>query len=210
MKILTKNSDRLTLPESKINHSFIFISPTTAAIILNMSSPDTVCAEKYKELLLAYRQAQRKAKLLKSKLHQTEETHKTVTKRWEVKVEKLYNVVKCQKKSRGRNKTKTSNFDGYEHANNSVIAVFCRTMIFPNYKFIEESSFDYTPDVENSLCHTLLQELDFPEDCDREHYWYDSILPILNKKICEIRSNSSGGVKYKYKGEWISLFEVLC
>lgn len=114
------------------------------------------------------------------------------------RVSKTEEEMKRKKIYRGRNKTKVANFDNDEHASNKVITRFIRRQVFPNIKFLHPSWTDYAPNVETSFFYKLRGHLTFPEELGEEFFWNNKIVPIVNKKICETRSNISQACRNGY------------
>ena len=114
------------------------------------------------------------------------------------RVSKTEDELSRKKIYRGRNKTKVSNFDSDEHASNKVITKFIRQQIFPNVKFLHPSWTDYAPEVETSFFYRLHEELTFPGELGEECFWWNKVVPIVNKKICETRSNISQACRNGY------------
>ena len=119
-------------------------------------------------------------------------------------VKSLTTALKSHKTPRGRNKMKKESYDGFMFANNDIIAKFCRHIVFPHLKFLHPSWAEYTPDDRTSLCIKLLDELDWPEDCDIEYYWHDKIVPLFNKCYCDSRSGAHNVVRICYQCKWRS------
>ena len=116
-------------------------------------------------------------------------------------VKSLTTALKSRKIPRGRNQMKKQTYDGFMFANNDIIAKFCRHTVFPHHKFLHSSWSDYTPNDPTSLCVKLLDELDWPEDCDVEFYWHDKIVPLFKKCYCDCRSGAHNVVRICYQGE---------
>ena len=56
-----------------------------------------------------------------------------------------------------------------------------------------------------SLSYKCKEEIDVPVHEDGEFYWANKIVPMINKKHCEIRANINSGIKLEYFGEYICL-----
>ncbi len=81
---------------------------------------------------------------------------------------------------RGRNTLQTKEFDLYDHTNHSARI---------NY-FLIKSSYIHQ------------EEIDVPINEDGEFYWANKIVPMINKKYCEIRANINSGIKLEYFGKF--------
>jgi hypothetical protein len=106
--------------------------------------------------------------------------------------------------ARGRNAINKSKFNKFNHINMEIVLGFCKNKMFPIYKFLEQSLLIFLSN-EQSLCAKLTgliqipRELTTPTDC--EFYWTNNIVPMINGKYIEIRSNFNTEVKKVYLGE---------
>ena len=118
-------------------------------------------------------------------------------------VERLAEKVKSSRSYHGRNKMTTKEFNRYEHANSEMIAKYTREQVFPHLKFLHKSWSAYLPlDPRSFYCKINVEVgLDAPPDVDPEIFWNESTVPLMNKKICETRSNVNTGHKNQYKGK---------
>ena len=82
-----------------------------------------------------------------------------------------------------------------------------------NYFLIKNSYIDhgkiYSEKDKTSLSYKCKEEIDVPVHKDGEFYWTNKIVPMINKKYCEIRANINSGIKLEYFGEF-SYLNVLC
>jgi hypothetical protein len=53
-----------------------------------------------------------------------------------------------------------------------------------------------------SLSYKCKEEIDIPILEDNEFYWMNKIVPMINKKYCEIRANINACIKVEYFGEY--------
>jgi hypothetical protein len=60
----------------------------------------------------------------------------------------------------------------------------------------------YSDRDKSSLCYKCNEEIDVPVLEDGEFYWTNKIVPMINKKYCEIRANINSGIKVEYFGEY--------
>ncbi len=108
--------------------------------------------------------------------------------------------------ARGRNAMKKSKFSKFEHCNMEVISNFCKKRMFPVYKFLEQSMLIYSSSHERSLCVKLSKEITKPKELDtaidHEFYWSNNIVPMINTKYVELRSNFNMEVKQVYLGKF--------
>jgi hypothetical protein len=108
--------------------------------------------------------------------------------------------------SRGRNAMKKSKNSKFNHCNMEVISTFCKKRMFSVYKFLEQSMLIYSSSHEQSLCVKLSKEITKPKELDtainHEFYWSNNIVPMINKKYVELRSNFNMEVKRVYLGKF--------
>ena len=106
---------------------------------------------------------------------------------------------------RGRNTLQTKEFDSYDHTNMHIISKFCKNKLFPHQKFLHSSWKIYSEKDKTSLSYKCKEEIDVPVNEDGEFYWTNKIVPMINKKYCEIRANINAVIKLEYFGEFINL-----
>ena len=102
----------------------------------------------------------------------------------------------------GRNMLLTKEFDSYDHTNQDIISQFCKNKLFPHQKFLHPSWKVYSDKDKSSLSYKCNEEIDVPVLEDGEFYWTNKIVPMINKKYCEIRANINSGIKVEYFGEY--------
>ena len=104
----------------------------------------------------------------------------------------------------GRNTLQTKEFDSYDHTNQDVISQFCKNKLFPHQKFLHPSWKIYSEMDKTSLSYKIGEEIDVPIHEDREFYWTNKIVPMINKKYCKIRANINSGKQkqVEYFGEY--------
>jgi hypothetical protein len=82
---------------------------------------------------------------------------------------------------------------------------FCKNKMLFIYKFLEQSMLIFLSN-EQSLCAKLTGMIQIPRESttptDHEFYWANNIVPMINRKYIEIRSNFSTKVKKVYLGEF--------
>ena len=105
----------------------------------------------------------------------------------------------------GRNSVNKQEYDRYDHCNADIISGFCKSIMFPQYKFLEPSYMLFSLENQRSLCYKINDMIEKPlaitSDLDHEYYWVNYTVPMINKKYCEMRSNFNTDVKKKYIGE---------
>jgi hypothetical protein len=106
--------------------------------------------------------------------------------------------------TRRRNAINKSKFNKFDHINMKIILGFCKNKMFPIYKFLEQSMLIFSFN-KQSLCAKLTRLIQIPRELntptDHEFYWTNNIVPMINGKYIEIRSNFDMEVK-KYLGEF--------
>lgn len=119
--------------------------------------------------------------------------------RLSAKLRRTEDALKRKKIYRGRNKTKTCEFDEDEHAMNKDIGLFIQQTVFPNTKFLHSTWSEYAPEVERSFFSKIKSEVViFPGDIEESVFWVDKVVPIVNKKICETRANITSTIRQGY------------
>ena len=95
--------------------------------------------------------------------------------------------------ARGLNSVNEQEYDRYDHCNADIVSGFCKSIMFPQYKFLEPSYMIFSLENQRSLCYKingLIQKpLAITSDLDHEYYWVNYTAPMINKKYCEMRSN---------------------
>ncbi len=106
--------------------------------------------------------------------------------------------------ARGRNAINKSKFNKFNHINIEIVLGFCKNMMFSIYKFLEQSMLIFLSN-KQSLCAKLTGLIQIPRDLttpiDHEFYWTNNIVPMINGKYIEIRSDFNTEVKKVYLGE---------
>ncbi len=82
---------------------------------------------------------------------------------------------------------------------------FCKNKMIPIYKFLKQSMLMFLSN-KQSLCAKLTGLIQIPRDLntptDHDLYWINNIVPMINGKYVEIRSNFNTEVKKVYLGEF--------
>jgi hypothetical protein len=115
----------------------------------------------------------------------------------------------------GRNSThfsKSVSWGSNDGANNEVVTQFCKNKLFLHYKFLHQGWLQYSADDTLSLCYKIFKIIEVPLTVttlmDKEFYWKTKILPMINKKLCEMRSNFNSAIKERYLGKFTG--RLLC
>ena len=108
------------------------------------------------------------------------------------------NLGLCQRK-RGR-----MSFQGVEltQADMSVrrkLWEFIAYVVWPHNKELTAGDFEYTPDVENSLCHMILKKVGTLPVGNDEHYYTVKIAAMANTKMTHLRSNAPKKLVVTYR-----------
>ncbi len=100
---------------------------------------------------------------------------------------------------KGINTLKKSRFKSFDHINMEIVLVFCNSKMFPFNKFLEPSILIFISSNKQSLCDKLSGLIEKPRESitpvDHEFYWSNNIVPMINKKCVEKRSNFNTKVK---------------
>ena len=105
-----------------------------------------------------------------------------------------------QKHCFGRNQTRKKHMDPFARANLVEIGTFVG-VTFKYHKFLDPSWSRYLPQVPHSFYSRIVPNLDFPEDVSKEYYWTREMVPIINSKMCDKRSDATKHVQKGYLGE---------
>jgi hypothetical protein len=94
--------------------------------------------------------------------------------------------------ARGRIAINKSKLNKFDHINMEIVLGFCKNKMFPIYKFIEQSMLMFSSN-KQSLCAKLTGLIQIPRGLntptDHEFYWTNNIVPMIDGKYIEIRSN---------------------
>jgi hypothetical protein len=85
-----------------------------------------------------------------------------------------------------------------------IVSGFCKNEMFTIYKFLEQSMLIFLSNEQN-LCAKFTGLIQIPRELTtptyHEFYWTNNIVPMINGKYIEIRSNFNTEVKKVYLGE---------
>jgi hypothetical protein len=107
----------------------------------------------------------------------------------------------------GRNTTsrwrKKGEWDQIDLCNNDIIKSFCKNKLLPNHKFLGPEQLKYMDD-KRSLCYKIYAEVQNPDTIkthvDKVFYWNQRLVPMINTKMVEVRSNFNSYIKKQYLG----------
>ncbi len=107
--------------------------------------------------------------------------------------------------SRRRNAINKLKFNKFNHINMEIVLGFCKNTMVPIYKFLEQSMLIFLSN-KKSLCAKLTRLIQILRESTtptyHEFYWTNNIVPMMNGKYIEIRSNFNTEVKKVYLGEF--------
>ena len=122
-------------------------------------------------------------------------------------IDKMNFLLSSMKTNRGRNVTVKTNFDGYDHANLSQIGSFLRLKFFPHNKFSNPVIYIYNKD-QKSFSQRIIGHLDMPSYVDEEFYYTSKQLPLVNRKLQDIRSNINRYMKVQFLGKSLMMINL--
>ena len=112
---------------------------------------------------------------------------------------RLKTELETQDNHHGRNQVRKAKLDNFARANLPEIGKFC-SMMFAYYKIWDKTWSLYLPLDPNSFYSKISPQLDFPDWISKEHYWIKQIVPLINGKMCDKRSDATKNVKKGYLG----------
>ena len=108
----------------------------------------------------------------------------------------------------GRNQVRKHSMDAFSRANLSEIGKFV-DKIFRHHKILDPSWSVYLPDVASSFFRRIIDLLDIPEEMPIDHYWHQYIVPMINSKLCDKRSDATKNIQKGYLDMGVSMCDVL-
>ena len=114
--------------------------------------------------------------------------------------EKLRQDLQKQRFHLGRNQMKKKNMGPHARANLVEIDTHV-TRTFRYIKIFDPSWSVYLPNDCNSFYNKIINDLEAPSDKHPELYWYREIVPLINSKLCDKRSDATKNVKKGYLGK---------
>ena len=82
------------------------------------------------------------------------------------------------------------------------VANYCRTFLFPRYKFLKYKWDVFDPDRRNSLSNFVKKGNKIPERADYRDIWERVICPSICLKYTNLRCNINNDVRTAYKSEY--------
>ncbi len=118
----------------------------------------------------------------------------------------------------GRNTTsrwrKNGEWDQTDLCNNDIVKSFCKNKLLPNHKFLGPEQLKYMDD-KRSLCFKIYAEIQLPDTIttpvDNIFYWNQRLVPMINTKLVEVRSNFNSYIKEQDLGKysWMNLIKPI-
>lgn len=112
--------------------------------------------------------------------------------------------------NRGRNAVKKSRLTSYGKVNLDQIATYLKWRLLPHVKFPLHNWWHYLPNEPRSLFSRIAREVEWPQDCHIKHYWEEHIVPLINKKFIDYRSNASEAMKEQSISELYVCLLIIC
>ena len=164
------------------------------------------CKEKYQKLKENYTAKVTENKSLKEELLNYQVEVRTLRRGFSE------NGVYC-----GRNTTsrwrKKGEWDQIDLCNNDIVKSFCKTKLLLNHKFLGPEQLKYMDD-KRSLCYEIYAEVQIPytikTHVDKIFYWDQRLVPMINTKLVEVRSNFNSYIKKQYLGMYAWLKFASC
>ena len=99
----------------------------------------------------------------------------------------------------GRNNTSRKGWSGKDVTNMANLNVWLRQKLFRKYKFLPHGWMDYNEVNRGSLCQRVFQRICVPRCVQAEHYWEQRLIPMINKKYVEMRSNINSACRVTFQ-----------
>ena len=106
------------------------------------------------------------------------------------------------RKKFGRNNTSKRTWNAGDVTNMVNLNSWLRMKLFRVYKFLPSTWSTYSPDKPLSMCAKVLTKVRLPPGVGQESYWETRLVPLINKKYVEMRSNINSACRLAYQGEF--------
>ena len=101
----------------------------------------------------------------------------------------------------GRNNLKRSNWEHMDFMNADNINKYCQLPIYPHSKILPAGWDRYSGNSSKTLCYKVNDIIRVPDGMKKEWYWFDKVVPIMNKKFIDMSSNTRGAYRKQYMSE---------
>ena len=109
----------------------------------------------------------------------------------------------------GRNNVKRDGWGRRDHNNLQSANKICKEKLFPKFKFLPVPDWKkFTPTGKGTLCYQIWKVVTVPRGADAEIYWDNRMIPIVNKKYVEMRSNLNSAMRRRWQREIYVLVNV--
>ncbi len=115
------------------------------------------------------------------------------------------NMTKTKNKQNKKKVQEDYQWTGEEINFSDTVNHFCKSLLFPKYRFLKEGWQDYRPDKRNSLYLLCMQNLKIPEGAKKEDIWERVIVPSKKMKYINIKGNINNNIKKIYESMTIML-----
>ena len=85
--------------------------------------------------------------------------------------------------------------------NANTINKYCQLTIYPHYKILSVGWDRYSGNHSKTLCYKVIDVIRVPDGMKKEWYWFDKVVPIMNKTFIDTRSNIRGARRKQYMSE---------
>ena len=106
---------------------------------------------------------------------------------------------KRKQKTIGRNNLKKVDWSPIDVDNECTINDYCRKMVYPFYKYLPKGWQIYNEAIKNNLSTRVMKRIYVPPALTRKYYWGEKVMPLMNKKFIDMRSNDRGVCHKQFK-----------
>ena len=103
-------------------------------------------------------------------------------------------------KKYGRNNTSKKSWNTGDVTNMVCLNSWLRMKLFRTYKFLPPTWSAYSPEKPRTMCAMVLEKVRLPATIGQENYWESRLVPLINKKYVEMRSNINSACRVAYQG----------
>ena len=108
-----------------------------------------------------------------------------------------------KRKSFGRNNLKKVDWSPVDVDNECTINEYCRNRVYPFYKYLPKGWQIYKETNAKTLSTRVMQRVYVPPTITKKYYWRTKVMPIMNKKFIDMRSNDRGVCHKQFKSTTI-------